>query len=217
LGKGKPGYHHYRRHHQPFARFVDARYSDEEHDAMLRKLQEARECDKDSSFTIPITPSLLSVGDAKEAAIQLLKELGVTAQGTNMSLERLLLLIKNASPKKHGRAPHAARLCQAGALGQLMKRHLDTGGSDRRVHASRPELVADGVKVRARGCKQSARRGTVAIRAHSYQCMISGFARLQCYAIKRSYGEFHQLEKALASSLCCTSSNFSVAVAWKRL
>ena len=63
------------------------------------------------------------------------------AKVCNMHLERLLALVKRASP---GKLPYAERVCAAGLLTQWISPHLSEGGSDPRI-TTRADLVADGV------------------------------------------------------------------------
>jgi len=78
-------------------------------------------------------------------------------QGTNMGMERLLSLVRSATPVCKGRKPRAARVVGRGMLTQLMRRQLDCGLPDNRGHQVR-ELIKDGVQV---NCNRHRAKGTV--------------------------------------------------------
>ena len=79
---------------------------------------------------------------------------------TNMSLERLLALVRAATPKSQGRKPKAEKLISRGLLTQVHRRHLQNGGEDNRGQESRKKLLEQGVELRAQLKKQKSRLGT---------------------------------------------------------
>ena len=83
----------------------------------------------------------------------MLKAVGKYAQGTNMGLERLLNLIKRATPP-HPRKPRATRIISGGVVTQYMRNYLDKGRADNRGQMTRATLVKRGVPVRATRAKR---------------------------------------------------------------
>ena len=79
---------------------------------------------------------------------------------TNMSLERLLALVRAATPKSQGRKPKAEKLRSRGLLTQVHRRHLQNGGEDNRGQESRKKLLEQGVELRAQLKKQKSMLGT---------------------------------------------------------
>ena len=74
---------------------------------------------------------------------------------TNMPLERLLALIRRASPKSV-RKPRAVKLIAAGSLTQFMSQHKKRGGKECRGKAKRKDLLKQAVPVRLRRAKKKA-------------------------------------------------------------
>jgi len=73
-----------------------------------------------------------------------LTEWGLASYVTNMPLERLLALIKAASPE---RAPLLERVCSAGLMCQLLAAHKAGGGADPGVHKA-ADLAREGAPLR---------------------------------------------------------------------
>ena len=82
-----------------------------------------------------------------EAAQGFLAAIAKSIHGTNMSLERLLALMRSASPSFKGRKPRASKYVCRGNLTQHLRRHVDSGSSDSRGQAKRAQLVKEGVQV----------------------------------------------------------------------
>jgi len=72
---------------------------------------------------------------------------------TNFSLERLLALIRAASPKCKGRKPTATKVIARGMLTQMMRQHLDNGLKDHRGQEKRSDLIKKGVCINAKSRK----------------------------------------------------------------
>jgi hypothetical protein len=81
-----------------------------------------------------------------EVAAGILQAVAKYSQGTNMSLERLLALVRSASPTVKGRKPRASKMVVRGHLTQLIRDHLDAGMADNRGQESRKQLIASGVR-----------------------------------------------------------------------
>jgi len=76
-------------------------------------------------------------GAVDDVAEGLLDVLSDKTPGTNMSMERLLSLIRAAVRQQAGRKPRASKVISHGYLAQLMRQHLGKGLPDNRGKAHR--------------------------------------------------------------------------------
>ena len=72
---------------------------------------------------------------------------------TNMGLERLLSLIKSASPEVKGRKPRAVKVVTRGHLSVSLRHHLDAGLPDSRGQIDRKGLIEQGVQINLRSSR----------------------------------------------------------------
>jgi len=82
-------------------------------------------------------------------ADEIIEKLCKHCPATNFGLERLLSLIRSASPKLKGRKPTASKVIARGALAQMIRRHLENGLDDCRGKQTRSQLIEGGVKIDA--------------------------------------------------------------------
>ena len=97
----------------------------------------------------------LHPGALAEAIDGFMSSLAVHSHGTNMGLERLLALIRSATPTTKGRKPRASKVIVRGSLTQSLRKHTGYGLLDKRGHAKRADLISSGVQV---NCYKAQRR-----------------------------------------------------------
>ena len=95
-----------------------------------------------------------ALDDAADGVLNALVKFG---RCTNMSLERLLALIRAATPRLKGRHPRASSVIARGMATQLMRAHLECGMPDMRGKTKRAQLVAGGVAVKQRSLRPRAK------------------------------------------------------------
>ena len=106
---------------------ADPRCTQAEKDELFRSFQNRNLCDLDWGFTRPLREAGATYALLEKAAHHLRKH----GWPTNMSLERLLSLIKKSSPSQ-SRAPNAERILHGGTLSQFQSRHQRGGHDDNR-------------------------------------------------------------------------------------
>lgn len=67
--------------------------------------------------------------------------IGNLTPATNFGVERLLALMRAATPRLAGRKPRASHVLSCGMNGQLMQQHLAIGLPDKRGHEKRKDLI----------------------------------------------------------------------------
>jgi len=136
----------------------DSRLSAEEHDELREKVVTTEECDLDPScgkvFVEQATRDPAAIDHLVDGIFD---GLAKHAPATNFALERLLALVRSASPTCRGRKPTASKVVSRGMLTQLLRRHCECGLPDARGKRKRRDLINDGVHINAVARKQ---RGT---------------------------------------------------------
>jgi hypothetical protein len=89
-------------------------------------------CELDQTFGLPLRQALKDPDELEVQAGLLLQTVLEIGQATNMPLERLLAMIKKASPSI-SRRPTVERVLNAGMLTQCMNNHVQRGGVDSRL------------------------------------------------------------------------------------
>jgi hypothetical protein len=125
----------------------DVRRSDQEQADIMEEGWRQPLCCKHPNFDRKIPNVYTTLSQLRRCPCFKSSCIGMGSRGrvTNMGLERLLGLIKKASP---ARLPYAERLLAAGLLTQWLKPHLAAGGEDPRT-VTRAQMIRDGVPIEA--------------------------------------------------------------------